>query len=149
MGLKYGDAVTLIQKSPDGKSLRRVNAIVLRSDTQRADKSRSSGFALNDAQGKALPEGEYLDLAFPRDIPEGHSIKASDMGGIFQPSYVTPPWKEGAFKGWQTGSATAVVPDSAPLPSAEDLDAVAADQKAAEATSGAPIRLKANGSKKQ
>lgn len=145
MGLKYGDSVTLIKKSREGDKdvLRRVNAIVLHSASQPPNVSRSN--ALKGPGSVLIPEGEYLDLAYPRDLPEGQIVKSRDMSTIFQPTYATPPWQEGASIGWQAGSATAVPPVEAPPqpePSAEDLDAVEEEQRAKEATSGKVLRIK-------
>lgn len=122
MPLKYRDVVSLVQKSRDG-TLTRVNAIVLASTVQPANVNRHQALK---HRGAVLPAGEYLDLAFPRDLAV-HQLKASDMGAVFQKAYVVPRWTEGAQIGWEPAG----------LPSHADLDAVAADKKAAEETSGA------------
>lgn len=173
---QYRDAVCLIQKSRDG-TLSRVNAIVLASTVQPANVNRHH--ALKD-RGAVLPEGEYLDLAFPRDLA-GHQLKSSNMDAVFQKAYHVPEWEEDAWIGWahlpsvdeidefasayhagherdvkekqdlraeillleEKLSATQQAPASQPpqntmsAPSAADLDAIAAEQKAAEETSGA------------
>jgi hypothetical protein len=110
MAFKYGDAVALVQKSPAG-SIRRVNAIVLSSATQPPNATRPNG--LKDFKGALLAEGEYLDLAFPRDLG-GQELKVSSLEAIFQKAYSVAPWKDGAWIGWQLGSATDVAPDPAP-----------------------------------
>jgi hypothetical protein len=99
MAYKFGDVVVLNKKSPDG-SLRRVNAIVIASAVQSADAKLLTG--LRDHRGALLPAGEYLDLAFPREYPEGHLIKTRDMESLFQPAYHVAPWKEGAHVGWES-----------------------------------------------
>jgi hypothetical protein len=94
MPLKYGDSVVLIQKSPDG--YRRVNAIVLASHFQPKNVTRAA--ALKNDKG-ILPEGEYLDLEFPRALPEGQRPKSRD--DVFQPAYTVPPFVAGAAIGWR------------------------------------------------
>ena len=123
MASKFGDAVTLVQKSRDG-TFSRVNAIVLASVIQDAARPH-----LKAQDGKFLPAGEYLDLAVPRQFPDGHAPKARDMDSLFRPAYSVAPWVSGAWIGWQPGSATAVAPT--PAPSAEDLDSVEAEKKLA------------------
>jgi hypothetical protein len=131
MPLKYGDSVILIQKSPDG-TLRRVNAIVLESRTQPPNATRPQG--LRNSQGALLAEGEYLDVHFPDPslVADGRVLKTRAPEVIFRPAYSVPPWKDGAWIGWQYGSTTPCPPS--PLPSAADLDAVAAEQTVVAAT---------------
>ena len=143
MSHEYGDSVVLIKKSPDG-SIRRVNAIVLSSVSQVAmTPSTPRSHALRDSKGTVLPEGEYLDVMYPREF-DGQPPKSLALDLIVQKAHSVPPWVEGAWIGWQ-GDSTGPAPpsDLSPdqqdaLPSANDLDAVAADQAAADATSGEP-----------
>ena len=97
MPLKYGDSVILIQKS--GEELRRLNAIVLTSATQPKDAVRATG--LKDHKGDLLPEGEYIDLVFPRPFENGQAPKTREVSALFQYAYGVAPWKDGAFIGWQ------------------------------------------------
>ncbi len=97
MALKYGDAVVLVQRLPDG-TLRRVNAIVMHSAVQPPNVHRSK--ALKDHRG-IIPEGEYLDIAFPRVLADGQALKSRTMEALFQPDWAVPAWKEGANKGWE------------------------------------------------
>ena len=97
MALKYGDAVVLVQRLPDG-TLRRVNAIVMHSAVQPPNVHRSK--ALKDHRG-IIPEGEYLDIAFPRVLAYGQALKSRTMEALFQPDWAVPAWKEGANKGWE------------------------------------------------
>ena len=143
MPYKFGDAVVLVQKSLDNgvEVIRRVNAFVITSTIQPKDATRANG--LRDNKGGVLPEGEYLDLAAPRPFAEGFIPKSREMDTLFCPWYSVGPWTDGSWKGWQPGSATAVVPEPAPAqPSEADLDAVAAEQKAAEETTGSPTGKK-------
>ena len=122
MAHQYRDAVVLIQKSRDG-TLTRVNAIVLASTVQPANVNRHHALK---SSGAVLPAGEYLDLAYPRDLA-GHQLKSSDMDAVFQKAYHVPRWSEGSWIGWEPVG----------LPSPSDLDAIAAEEKSAEETSGA------------
>lgn len=109
--MKYGDSVVLIQKSGDG-TITRLNAFVLRSATQPADATRANG--LKNHKGDLLAEGEYLDLIFPRQYENGQPPSSVHFTETVQPTACTPPWKDGAFIGWQKGSATEVAPDPTP-----------------------------------
>lgn len=135
MSLKYGDVVTLIKKSPDGKELSRHNATVLGSFSQPdgAEKMSPKEQELKRVlklNGKAPEGGEYLDLVYPRPdlVPAGSVVTTRDVSLVFQHAYAVPQWKEGAFIGWEPQG----------LPSAADLDAVAAEQKAAQDTADEP-----------
>lgn len=97
MPLKFGDAVVLVQKSPDGV-VRRVNAMVLTSAVQPSNPNPSQ--ALKDHKG-VLDPGEYLGLIFPRAFPEGQVPKTSDLDVLFQRTVGTGPWKDGAWIGWE------------------------------------------------
>lgn len=98
MPLKFGDAVVLVQKSPDG-IVRRVNAMVLTSAVQPSNPNPSQ--ALKDHKG-VLDPGEYLGLIFPRAFPEGQVPKTSDLDVLFQRTVGTGPWKDGAWIGWES-----------------------------------------------
>jgi hypothetical protein len=98
MPLKYSDAAVLVKKSPDGKRITRVNAIVMASAIQPKDATARAG-GLKDRSGKMLPEGEYLDLAIPRDLAPG--VKAMSPEVIFQQAVCVPAWREGAWIGWE------------------------------------------------
>ena len=104
MPQKYGDAVVLIQKQRDG-SLTRVNAHVLRSFVQPDGaetfnpKQVELTRALKDSNGKAFPGGEYLDLAFPTPgLPE--PITSRSLENIYRHAASVPPYKDGAWIGW-------------------------------------------------
>ncbi len=97
MSLKYGDAVVLVQKRPDG-TVHRVNAIVLHSVVQPPNVHRSK--ALRDHKGP-LPEGEYLDLAFPREVVEGQQFKPQSIYSAFSGAVCVPQHKDGATIGWE------------------------------------------------
>jgi hypothetical protein len=94
MAFHYGDAVVLVQKSPAG-IIRRVNALVVASSTSTNDAPLRTPARL------ALPAGEYLDVFFPRTFPEGQEPKARTADIVFQFAGVVPPWKDGAFIGWE------------------------------------------------
>jgi hypothetical protein len=161
MSLKYGDAVVLVQKWPDG-TVHRVKAIVLHSVVQPPNVHRSK--ALRDHKGP-LPEGEYLDLAFPREVVEGQQFKPQSIYSAFSGAVCVPQYKDGATIGWElpdtfeaenaelraanaklraelefrneaSASLQSQVAALKAQPSAADLDAVAEEQKAAEDTSG-------------
>ena len=97
MSLKYGDAVVLVQKRPDG-TVHRVKAIVLHSVVQPPNVHRSK--ALRDHKGP-LPEGEYLDLAFPREVVEGQQFKPQSIYSAFSGAVCVPQYKDGATIGWE------------------------------------------------
>lgn len=97
MPYKYRDAVVLIKKSPDG-TIRRVNAIVLRSVEQIPNAPRST--ALRAQNGVNLPPGEYLDLAFPRDLG-GQEGTLGSVESVFSKAHNVPAWKEESWIGWQ------------------------------------------------
>jgi len=130
MALKFGDAVVLVKKSPEGK-VTRVNAIVIAGVVQPPGVHGSK--ALKNHAG-VLPEGEYLDLAYP--VPEladsGLAPTTRDLDVLFRKTAATPPYVDGAWIGWETA-------ESSSLPSAADLDAVAAEQEVAKAT-GSKVR---------
>lgn len=96
----FGDVVVLILKSRDGDKdvLRRVNATVLASVVQPANPQPST--ALKTHAG-VLPEGEYLDVIYPRQFAQGSAPKASDLDSLFQRAHVVAPWKDGAVIGWE------------------------------------------------
>jgi hypothetical protein len=96
MILKYGDAVVLVQKSPDGKTISRVNAIVLRSVMQPPNVARSR--ALKDHKGQ-LPAGEYVDLVYPRESP--FEPKTNNLDAIFQFAHMVGQWEDGKWIGWE------------------------------------------------
>jgi hypothetical protein len=97
MSLKYGDAVVLVQKWPDD-TVHRVKAIVLHSVVQPPNVHRSK--ALRDHKGP-LPEGEYLDLAFPREVVEGQQFKPQSIYSAFSGAVCVPQYKDGATIGWE------------------------------------------------
>jgi len=109
MPLKYGDVVSLVQKSSDG-SIIRTNAFVLASSVQAKDATRSTGL-----RGPAglLPEGEYLDLVFLAPLPAGQSVKTRGAE-LFRFTNITPAWKSGAWIGWEVPAAP-VSPDAKKL----------------------------------
>jgi hypothetical protein len=93
MALKYGDAVVLLQKRPDG-TVSRVNAIVLDSivhTPRTADRKVIEG----------APAEEHLDVMFPRELPDGHTPKTREPGAIFQPAYDVRAWRDDLYIGWQ------------------------------------------------
>lgn len=96
----FGDVVVLILKSRDGDKdvLRRVNATVLASVTQPANPTPSTALKTNAG---VLPEGEYLDVIYPRQFAPGQAPKAADLDSLFQRSHVVHPWKDGAVIGWE------------------------------------------------
>ena len=104
MALKYGDAVVLVKKSPDGLSETRVNAIVLASS---AHAPTTHDRKVIKVDGKPLPPEEHLDVAFARPMPDGHALKSHDLGLVFQPAYdvqpygVTVPSIVGVALGWE------------------------------------------------
>lgn len=141
MSLKFGDAVILVQKSGDG-TISRTNAIVLGSRIQPFNVNRAH--ALKDDSRKPLPEGEYLDLAYPNLglAPEGTTLKTRTPDVIFRLAYDVHVWSEELWIGWEPATQTVVVVEAPGLPSEADLDAVEEEKKIAEATSGAKIPAK-------
>lgn len=113
MSHKYGDAVVLVLKSVNPStqeaSINRVNAIVLGSFVQPdgaekfSPKEVEAKRALKGPDGKAFPGGEYLDLVYPNPglVPPGSTVSTRDPSIIFQHTYHTAPFKEGAFIGWE------------------------------------------------
>ena len=97
MSLKFGDSVVLVQKSSDGK-IRRTNAIVLASVVQPSNVDPRQ--ALRDHRG-ILPAGEYLDVIFPRQFPNGNPPKSSDLDVLFQRAVQVGQWKADAWIGWE------------------------------------------------
>lgn len=98
--MKYGDAVVLVQKNPDG-TLRRGNAIVLASSLHvptTADRKPVLG-----ADKKPVDPVEHLDLAFPVPslAPDGGAPKTRNMDEIFRPAHDVPPYVEGAWVGYE------------------------------------------------
>jgi hypothetical protein len=130
--LKFGDAVVLVQKSRDGE-ISRVNAIVLHSVVQPdgaeefSPKEAEVQRALKAANGKPLPGGEYVDLAFPNLglTPQGQPLTTRSVELIFKLAYTVAPWNEGAWLGWEPAVA----------PAEEVADPTESEKKAAEATS--------------
>jgi hypothetical protein len=92
-----------------------VNAIVMHSAVQPPNVHRSK--ALKDHRG-IIPEGEYLDIAFPRVLAYGQALKSRTMEALFQPDWAVPAWKEGANKGWEL-PATFEAENAKPLPGGE------------------------------
>ena len=99
MALKYGDAVVLVKKSPDGLSETRVNAIVMDSS---AHAPTTHDRKVIKVDGKPLPPEEHLDVAFARPMPDGHALKSHDLGQVFQPAYDVRPYGKGMALGWET-----------------------------------------------
>jgi hypothetical protein len=116
--LKFGDAVVLVQKSRDGE-ISRVNAIVLHSVVQPdgaeefSPKEAEVQRALKAANGKPLPGGEYVDLAFPNLglTPQGQPLTTRSVELIFKLAYTVAPWKEGAWLGWEAGPTQKAISD--------------------------------------
>jgi hypothetical protein len=136
MALKFGDQVVLVQKSLDNDKkevIRRVKATVLDSVTQPPNVNPRE--ALRDHRG-IIPEGEHLELIFPRTFLNGQPPKARDLDLLFQRAVSVPQWKEGLWIGWELPAPPPV------LPSAADLDATEEEKKAAEATSGKVRQIK-------
>src|SRR5208283_3477684 len=130
MSLKYGDAVVLVQKRPDG-TVHRVNAIVLHSVVQPPNVHRSK--ALRDHKSP-LPEGEYLDLAFPREVVEGQQFKPQSIYSAFSGAVCVPQYKDGATIGWE-------LPDTFEAENAE-LRAENAELRAANAKLRAELEFR-------
>src|ERR1700690_81009 len=107
MTLKFGDDVTLVKKSPDG-TITRVNAIVIASVVQQPGVHRSKALR---TQSGVLPEGEYLDLAYPvMELAQtGVAPTTRDMDVLFRKTSATPPWKEGSWIGWELPIAQAAL----------------------------------------
>lgn len=153
--LKYGDCVVLVQKSRDPQtkevSVQRTNAFVMRSVVQPEGAEKFSPAKVQSTQAlkgpntQPLPGGEYLDLMYPRPLPNGQTSTTVQMPElIFGRAHAVAPWKEGAFIGWELpryedGKVTSG------LPTAGDLDAVAADDAApAPIEPAAPTNSKKN-----
>ena len=115
MALKYGDAVVLVKKSPDGKSETRVNAIVMASS---AHAPTTHDRKVIKVDGKALPPEEHLDVAFARPMPDGHALKSHDLGQVFQPAYDVREWQEGVALGWELPAGRPAAQVKAPKPPA-------------------------------
>lgn len=159
--MKYGDAVVLVQKSPGDGSVSRTNAIVLASTVQSEERTHAMkdhrGATVADGEYLALA---YPNLGL---VPEGQVLNTRTPEVIFKLTYDTPRWKDGAWIGWEPapseedvrvltealdvarqaigrlGEEVATLmanqnPDDPARPSAADLDAIAAEQKAREAT---------------
>lgn len=118
--MKYGDRVTLVQKSTDG-SLRRLNAIVLA--TARHIPLTHDRKPVQDAG-----PSDHVDLAFPVPtlVPDGAVLKSRDTGEIFRIAYDVAPYADGAWIGYET------VADA-------DADALKAELAAERAKCGAAL----------
>lgn len=93
--MKYGDAVVLVQKNPDG-TVRRGNAIVLASSLHvptTADRK-----PVKDADAS-----DHLDLAFPVPtlVPDGAAPKTRNVDELFRLAYDVAPYVEGAQVGYE------------------------------------------------
>jgi hypothetical protein len=110
--LKYGDCVVLVQKSRDPQtkevSVQRTNAFVMRSVVQPEGAEKFSPAKVQSTQAlkgpntQPLPGGEYLDLMYPRPLPNGQTSTTVQMPElIFGRAHAVAPWKEGAFIGWE------------------------------------------------
>ena len=119
MALKYGDAVVLVKKSPDGLSETRVNAIVMASS---AHAPTTHDRKVIKVDGKALPPEEHLDVAFARPMPDGHALKSPDLGQVFQPAYDVRPYGEGVALGWELPGSDKPATVKAPKPPAKKND---------------------------
>ena len=125
MALKYGDAVVLVKKSPDGLSETRVNAIVLASS---AHAPTTHDRKVIKVDGKPLPPEEHLDVAFARPMPDGHALKSHDLGLVFQPAYdvqpygVTVPSIVGVALGWELPGSGKPATVKAPKPPVKKND---------------------------
>jgi len=105
MALKYKDAVVLVRKSRDADGIdavSRVNAIVLASATQPPN-AHTRG-ALKNHKG-VLPHGEYLDLTFPTELPEGQVLTSRSADHIFRFAYAVPEWDGYGNIGWEPPTA--------------------------------------------
>lgn len=139
---KFGDTVVLVLRSRDKDDkdvFTRVNATVLHSVTQPDGAEQLSAAEvyqkrlLKGHNSKPLPGGEYLDLAYPNLglVPAGQSVLTTrDPSLIFKNAHTVPPYSEGAVIGWEEPGK----------PTAADLDAVADEQKAKDATNGGKVR---------
>lgn len=96
--MKYGDAVVLVQKSPDGVTSR-VNALVLAGVVQVKDASARNPLTLKNHAG-VLPQGEYLDLLFLPPVQNGVRLKTNGSEALRNANAV-PVWTEGAWIGWE------------------------------------------------
>jgi hypothetical protein len=159
MDPKYGDSVILVKKAADG-TVSRLNAIVLASAFHSPSGADRKVIKVN---GEALPARLHLDLAFadPGLVPPGQTLKTRDVALIFRHAYDVPEWEASRWIGFEPVGTNAAAdldvfkaeiaelkatvakqeailnqaPEPAPAqPSAADLDAVAEEQKAAEAT---------------
>jgi hypothetical protein len=119
--MKYGDAVTFVQKSSDG-TVRRLNAIVL---------ATAAHVALT-ADRKPVPDAdasEHLDIAFPVPtlVPEGQVLKTRNVEEVFRLAYDVAPYVEGAWVGYESASIRTAegfsLPPLGDLTSSESLTA--------------------------
>lgn len=119
--MKYGDAVTFVQKSSDG-TVRRLNAIVL---------ATAAHVALT-ADRKPVPDAdasEHLDIAFPVPtlVPEGQVLKTRNVEEVFRLAYDVAPYVEGAWVGYEFASIRTAegfsLPPLGDLTSSESLTA--------------------------
>lgn len=119
--MKYGDAVTFVQKSSDG-TVRRLNAIVL---------ATAAHVALT-ADRKPVPDAdasEHLDIAFPVPtlVPEGQVLKTRNVEEVFRLAYDVAPYVEGAWVGYELASIRTAegfsLPPLGDLTSSESLTA--------------------------
>lgn len=145
---KYGDVVVLVQKDAASGELRRTSAIVLSSMVSLPvnPNDRTPTKEVKEERIAAGEEVEHLDLAYPvAMVLPGSEPKTRNMEEIFRPAYHVAPYVDGAWIGYE-------VPASFPAeqgasddllgaagchagePSADDLDAIAADDAAREAT---------------
>lgn len=148
--MKYGDRVTLVQKNTDG-SLRRLNAIVLASSTH-------TPLTHDRKVVKDAKPCLHIDLAYavPTLVPDGGVLKTRNMEEIFRPAYDVAPYLDDAWIGYEVvadasdsiahletalaaerakcGAALAEIAKLKAEPTQADLDAVAAEQAAREAT---------------
>ena len=125
MALKYGDAVVLVKKSPDGLSETRVNAIVMASS---AHAPTTHDRKVIKVDGKPLPPEEHLDVAFARPMPDGHALKSHDLGQVFQPAYDVRPYGEGVALGWETLNPARPDPPSQQKAAEEDNETGKAEE---------------------
>lgn len=111
MAHKATDVVVLLMKSRDGKTVNRVNAIVLHSRVQPdgaeklSPKEVEKRRLLKGPMGKPIAGGEYLDVAYPdpalSSINGGEHISSRDASVIFRFAYTVPKYTDGAAIGWE------------------------------------------------
>ena len=133
MALKYGDAVVLVKKSPDGLSETRVNAIVMASS---AHAPTTHDRKVIKVDGKPLPPEEHLDVAFARPMPDGHALKSHDLGQVFQPAYDVRHWQEDVALGWELPGRSTFTAPKPPNEKADKADKADEADKADKADEG-------------